>query len=118
MAQDRGIYPFIDDGVDQSKLVRELAYAFQESVVDVVSTKLRVMAARYKVKGLVLGGGVTANARLRQEIVARSPLPVVIPPPILCTDNGAMIAACGYFQYQSGKETPMDIDVDPGLPLG
>jgi N6-L-threonylcarbamoyladenine synthase len=118
MAQDRGIYPFIDDGVDQSKLVRELASAFQESVVDVVSTKLIVMAARYKVKGLVLGGGVTANARLRQEIVARSPLPVVIPPPILCTDNGAMIAACGYFQYQSGKETPMDIDVDPGLPLG
>jgi len=45
-------------------------------------------------------------------------LPVIIPSPVLCTDNGAMIAACGYFQYARGEETPMDIDVEPGLPLG
>ena len=118
LAQDRGIYPYPEDGVDQTRVVRELAAAFQESVVDVVSAKLVEMAAKYKVKGLVLGGGVTANARLREEIIKRSPLPVIIPPPVLCTDNGAMIAACGYFQYQRGEETSMDIDVDPGLPLG
>jgi len=118
MAQDRGIYPYPEDGVDQTRVVRELAAAFQESVVDVVSAKLVEMAAKYKVKGLVLGGGVTANARLREEIIKRSPLPVIIPPPVLCTDNGAMIAACGYFQYQRGEETSMDIDIDPGLPLG
>ena len=118
LAQDRGIYPSIKEGVDQERLVRELAAAFQESVVDVISAKLVEMAAKYRVKGLVLGGGVTANARLREEIIKRSPLPVIIPPAVLCTDNGAMIAACGYFQYQRGEETPMDIDVDPGLPLG
>ena len=118
VAQDRGLYPAPEDGVDTERLVRELAAAFQESVVDVVSAKLVEMAAKYKVKGLVLGGGVTANARLREEIIARSPLPVIIPPPILCTDNGSMIAACGYFQYQRGDDTPMDIDVNPGLPLG
>ena len=118
MAQDRGIYPSPEDRADQERLVRELASAFQESVVDVISAKTVEMAAKYKVKGLVLGGGVTANARLREEIVKRSPLPVIIPPPILCTDNGAMIAACGYFQYQRGEETSMDIDVNPGLPLG
>ena len=118
MAQDRGIYPSPENGIDQERMVRELASAFQESVVDVISAKLVEMAAKYKVKGLVLGGGVTANARLREEIVKRSPLPVIIPPPILCTDNGAMIAACGYFQYQRGEETGMGIDVSPGLPLG
>ena len=121
LAQDRGIYPSPEDGVDQARqtyLVRELAAAFQESVVDVISSKLVTMAAKYRVKGLVLGGGVTANARLREEIVRRSPLPVIIPPPVLCTDNGAMIAACGYFQYQRGEESGLDIDVDPGLPLG
>ena len=118
IAQDRGLYPAPKDGVDTERLVRELAAAFQESVVDVVSAKLVEMADKYKVKGLVLGGGVTANARLREEIIARSPLPVIIPPPILCTDNGSMIAACGYFQYQRGDNTPMDIDVNPGLPLG
>ena len=118
MAQERGIYPSPEDRTDQARLIRELASAFQESVVDVISAKIVEMAAKYKVKGLVLGGGVTANARLREEIVKRSPLPVIIPPPILCTDNGAMIAACGYFQYQRGEETGMDIDVNPGLPLG
>ena len=121
LAPDRGIYPSPEDGVDQARqtyLVRELAAAFQESVVDVISSKLVTMAAKYRVKGLVLGGGVTANARLREEIVRRSPLPVIIPPPVLCTDNGAMIAACGYFQYQRGEESALDIDVDPGLPLG
>lgn len=118
LAQDRGIYPSPEDGVDHERLVRELASAFQESVVDVVSAKLVEMAAKYKVKGLVLGGGVTANSRLREEIIKRSPLPVIIPPPVLCTDNGAMIAACGYFQYLRGEQTPMDIDVNPSLPLG
>ncbi len=118
MAQERGIYPSPEEGVDQARLVREMAAAFQESVVDVISSKLVEMAAKYRVKGLVLGGGVTANARLREEIVLRSPLPVIIPPPVLCTDNGAMIAACGYFQYQRGEESALDIDVDPGLPLG
>ncbi len=118
MAQDRGIYPSPIDEGNREHQVRELAAAFQESVVDVISAKLVEMAAKYKVKGLVLGGGVTANTRLREVIVKRSPLPVIIPPPILCTDNGAMIAACGYFQYQRGEETGLDIDVDPGLPLG
>ena len=121
LAQDRGIYPTPEEGLDparQMRLIREMAAAFQESVVDVISSKLVSMAAKYRVKGLVLGGGVTANTRLREEIVRRSPLPVIIPPPVLCTDNGAMIAACGYFQYQRGEESALDIDVDPGLPLG
>jgi len=118
IAQDRGLYPYQDNGVDTERMVRELAAAFQESVVDVLSTKLVDMAAKYKANGLVLGGGVTANARLREEITKRSHLPVIIPPPILCTDNGAMIAACGYFQYERGDQAPMNIDVNPGLPLG
>ncbi len=122
MAQDRGVYladteqPPDDAAI--AGVVRELAAAFQESVVDVVSSKLVDMARKYRVKGLVLGGGVTANARLREEIVRRSPLPVIIPPPVLCTDNGAMVAACAYYQHQRGEQWPMELDVDPGLPLG
>jgi len=122
MAQDRGVYLADSDSVPgdaaTAEVIRELAAAFQESVVDVVSTKLVDMARRYRVKGLVLGGGVTANARLREEIVKRSPMPVIIPPPVLCTDNGAMVAACAYYQHQREEQWPMDLDVDPGLPLG
>ena len=121
-AQDRGVYLADSEETPTDEtttaLVRELASAFQESVVDVISAKLVDMAGKYGVKGLVLGGGVIANARLREEILRRSPLPVIIPPPILCTDNGAMVAACAYYQHLRGEQWPMDLDVDPGLPLG
>ena len=101
-----------------NELVRELAAAFQESVVDVLTVKLTRMARDYNCRGVILGGGVTANARLREEAVKRSPLPVFIPPPVLCTDNGAMIAACAYYQYQRGNQFGLELDVDPSLPLG
>ncbi len=121
-AQDRGVYLADSEETPQDEataaVIRELASAFQESVVDVISAKVVDMARRYGVKGLVLGGGVIANARLREEILRRSPLPVIIPPPILCTDNGAMVAACAYYQHLRGEQWPMDLDVDPGLPLG
>ena len=80
-------------------------------------TKLLDMAKRYHVKGVLLGGGVSANTHLRQELMARAQLPVIIPPPILCTDNGAMIASCGYYQYQRGQEFGLDLDIDPSLSL-
>ena len=136
MAQAKGIYPTTSGGDRRQKieseieqelkldgrrlndLVRELAAAFQESVVDVLTAKLTQMARSYKCKGVILGGGVTANARLREEAVKRSPLPVIMPPPVLCTDNGAMIAACAYYQYQRGDQFGLDLDIDPGLPLG
>ncbi len=98
--------------------MRELASAFQESVVDVLTSKLLQMAKTYRCRGVILGGGVTANARLREEVAKRSSLPVIVPPPILCTDNGAMIAACAYYQYRRGEQFGLELDIDPGLPLG
>ncbi len=125
MAQAKGIYPpeSVLSGDEASteqrrRLVRELAAAFQESVVDVMTAKLVDMAGKYHAKGLVLAGGVAANTLLRQEVARRSPLPVIIPPPILCTDNGAMIAACAFYQQQRGEQSSLDLDIDPGLPLG
>jgi N6-L-threonylcarbamoyladenine synthase len=43
---------------------------------------------------------------------------VIAPPPVLCTDNGAMIAACGYYRVQAGNVAPLDLDVEPGLRIG
>ena len=103
LAQDRGIYPPGDADLTEAELrglVRELAAGFQESVVDVMCAKVLDMAEKYGARGLVLAGGVAANALLRQEVTRRSPLPVIIPTPKLCTDNGAMIAACAYYQYR------------------
>ena len=125
LAQAQGLYPpasgsgeTLESVSRASRLVGELAANFQESLVDVMVTKTLEMARRYKAKGIVLGGGVTANARLRAHIASASSLPVIIPPPVLCTDNGAMIAACAYFQFSRGEEFGLDLDIDPALPLG
>ena len=121
LAQSRGVYPANSGGLDQAQqahLVKEMAAIFQESVVDVMVVKLIEMANLYRAKGIVLGGGVAANARLREVVTQRSTLPVIIPPPVLCTDNGAMIAACAYFQVQRGEQFGLELDIDPALPLG
>ena len=121
LAQGKGIYPPGTGGLDEedvARVVRELAAGFQESVVDVMAAKLLDMAGRYQARGLILAGGVAANTWLRQEVARRSPLPVIIPNPVLCTDNGAMIAACAYYQYQRGEQFGLELDINPGLPLG
>ena len=121
MAQAKGVYPSGPDEPQPAEfdhLVREMASAFQESLVDVMTVKLLEAADRYHARGLILGGGVAANTWLRREITRLSPLPVIIPPPVLCTDNGAMIAACGYYKYQRGQQEGLALDIDPGLSLG
>ena len=120
LAQSRGLYPPGSGDLEVAEttaLVREMAAAFQESLVDVMVAKLLEVAERYHTRGIVLGGGVAANALLRQEIVRRSPLPVIVPPPILCTDNGTMIAACAFFQYRRGQQFGLELDIDPSLTL-
>ena len=95
----------------------DAAAGFQEAVVDVLVTKTVAAAAEYRARQIILAGGVAANRRLRERLVAVSPLPVVIPEPALCTDNAAMIAACGGRRFESGLADGLDIDVLPGLRL-
>jgi N6-L-threonylcarbamoyladenine synthase len=97
---------------------RELAAAFQEAVVDALVTKTLAAALGNGAREIVLVGGVAANSALRSALVERSPLPVRIPPPALCTDNGAMIAACGWWRLRADGAAPLDEDVEPGLRIG
>jgi len=96
----------------------ELAAAFQEAVVDALVTKTLAAARDHAAAEVILVGGVAANSALRQALTERSPLPVRIPRPALCTDNGAMIAACGWWRLQAGQAAPLDADVQPGLRIG
>ncbi len=96
----------------------DAAASFQEAVVDVLVSKTVAVAKERRVKQVLLAGGVASNALLRQRLAAESPLPVLVPPPILCTDNAAMIAACGYYRLRAGKTDGLDLDVIPGLKLG
>jgi N6-L-threonylcarbamoyladenine synthase len=93
----------------------DIAASFQEAVVDVLVTKTRRAAEQYGVQQVAMGGGVAANRRLREEMRARIALPVTFPPPVLCTDNAAMIASAAYFRLQAGEASGHDLDVEPNL---
>lgn len=95
----------------------DAAASFQEAVVEVLVAKAIAAAQEHEVNQILVAGGVAANAALRQRLVEDSPIPVLIPPLKLCTDNAAMIAACGYYRYQSGRTVSLDLDVVPGLRL-
>src|SRR6266508_1106222 len=98
--------------------VAALAAAFQESVVDALVTKVVQAALDHDAREIVLSGGVAANSLLRASLKERSPLPVIVPSPALCTDNGAMIAAAGWLRLQAGETAGLDLDVEPGLRIG
>ena len=105
------------DSLDASFVV-EAAASFQQAIVDVLVSKTLQAGERLGVRQLLLGGGVAANKALGDHFVRNSPIPVLIPPPSLCTDNAAMIAACGYYRFQLGVTDGYDIDVVPSLSLG
>jgi len=96
----------------------ELAAAFQEAVVDALVTKTLAAARDHEAVEVILVGGVAANSVLRRSLSERSPLPVRIPSAALCTDNGAMIAACGWWRLQAGETARLEVDVQPGLRIG
>jgi N6-L-threonylcarbamoyladenine synthase len=98
--------------------VADTAASFQLAIVDVLVAKTIEAAKQLKVEQILLSGGVAANEMLREHFIANSPTPVLIPPPHLCTDNAAMVAACGYHNFQSGKISGYDLDVVPSLSLG
>jgi len=97
--------------------VEDLAASFQAAVVDVLVDKTLLAADEYDVSEIIVAGGVSANKRLRERMLAESKRPVHIPPLSLCTDNAAMIAGAGYYHYIHNDFTPMDFDVLPTWPL-
>jgi N6-L-threonylcarbamoyladenine synthase len=101
----------------RDKYVAQLAYAFQESVVDVLVTKTVDAARAFGATEIVLAGGVAANARLRAELKRRASVPVRYPPLALCTDNAAMIAAAAFYRFATGCQSDWDLDVVPNLKL-
>ena len=91
----------------------EIAWAFEESVVDVLSKKAVRAAERTGVRSILVAGGVAANRRLRERVVERSPIPVHIPPIVLCTDNAAMIAAAAFRHLEDAVAPESALDIIP-----
>lgn len=113
---ERKMVPVAEGALD-AQTVSDLAAAFQEAVVEgLVEATIEAVKA-FGLSHICVCGGVAANARLREEIRRRSPVPVSIPPLFLCMDNGVMIAAAAHYTRQRSPMTDWAMDVEANLSL-
>lgn len=93
--------------------VADAAASFQEAIVEVLVGKAVRAAEEYGIPRIAVCGGVAANSRLKElmsEEAGRRGYQLVVPPLVLCTDNAAMIASAGYFQYITFGGSDMNFD--------
>ncbi|MBI5816758.1 MAG: tRNA (adenosine(37)-N6)-threonylcarbamoyltransferase complex transferase subunit TsaD [Nitrospinae bacterium] len=99
----------------------DICASFQKSVVEALAAKTKLAAERFNPGSLALVGGVACNGALRERFTKLGDslgLPVIIPPPHLCSDNAAMTAAAGAGMYLDEPASPgwtdyLALDADP-----
>jgi N6-L-threonylcarbamoyladenine synthase len=99
----------------------DVAASFQAAVIDVLCDKAIKAALYNNSKILGLAGGVASNAALRAELLLRckeADIKLLYPESILCTDNAAMIACAGYYEFIAGKTAAFSLNAHPGLKIG
>ena len=102
------------------KYIREMAKEIQQAIIDVLIKKTIKAAKDYKVKSIILGGGVAANKELRKQFnytlqTIHYSLNFLVPPKKLCTDNAAMIGIAGYFNRKKASKDWIKIQVNANL---
>ncbi len=105
--------------------VADIAASFQAAVVEVLATKTVQAAQEYGANHILIAGGVAANKALRAAILERAEklnIPVSFPPPSLCTDNAAMVAAAAYFKLTTldnptANSKDWSLDIHPSWEL-
>ncbi|WP_163427004.1 tRNA (adenosine(37)-N6)-threonylcarbamoyltransferase complex transferase subunit TsaD [Eubacterium pyruvativorans] len=100
--------------------VPDLAASFQQALLDVIIQKTIAAVQERGEKRVVMAGGVSANSHLREQMQAAcdaNGIRLYRPDPVLCTDNGAMIAAAAYYKYQKQGPDGLDLDAYANLPL-
>lgn len=103
---------------DQAKA--DLCASFEAAVVDVLVAKCARAIKKYKVRRLIVGGGVAANGYLREQLAvsaSKGEYDVTIAPPDLCTDN-AVMGAIAWEKIKRGEFAELDLDITPGLQRG
>lgn len=91
----------------------DVAASFQEAAFEALILRTRLALGKAPYQAIYLGGGVTANQRLKERFAEAFDLPIFFPPMALAVDNGAMIAALGYHLFQERGADPLDLEVRP-----
>ncbi|MGF1762358.1 tRNA (adenosine(37)-N6)-threonylcarbamoyltransferase complex transferase subunit TsaD [Aliivibrio kagoshimensis] len=107
-----------NDDDDQTRA--DIAYAFQEAVVDTLAIKCKRALKETGFKRLVIAGGVSANKSLRKELentMKKLGGKVFYPRTEFCTDNGAMIAYAGMQRLKNGEKTDLSVTAKPRWPI-
>jgi N6-L-threonylcarbamoyladenine synthase len=103
------------------KFLRDFCASFQEAVMSWVVEKTIRATREENVKSVVVGGGVSANSRLRELLASEANLhgiQLFIPPFSMTTDNAAMIARLGYSLFKQGKRSDFEMMANPSLTIG
>lgn len=98
----------------------DVAASFQDAVTDVLCEHTLEAARLCKIKTVALAGGVASNSQLREKMknmAEKDGIEVLYPPPVLCTDNGAMIACAGYYGFLEQDFAALDLNAVPALSL-
>lgn len=98
----------------------DLAASFEKAVTDVLIENAVKACEKLNLKTIALAGGVSANWYIRerfQELEETNEMKIYYPQPILCTDNAAMIASAGYYNYTNGITSNLDLNAIPNLKI-
>lgn len=99
----------------------DVAASFQQAVIDVLVERAINAAKKTGKNRIAVAGGVAANSALRaamEESCQQNGIELYYPSPVYCTDNAAMIAVQGYYNYIAGKRSGLDLNAVPNLKLG
>ena len=99
----------------------DLAASFEDTVSQILVSHIKEAIKLTGIHKVVLAGGVSANTYIRRkfdEMAQEEKLEIYYPEIKLCTDNGAMIASAGYYEFMAGKRSSLDLNAIPNLTLG
>lgn len=97
----------------------DLCASFQKTVTEILMENVKKAIQKTKIKTIALAGGVSANSYMRKEFLEleKEGIKVYMPDLKLCTDNAAMVASAGYYNYMAGNRDDLNLNAVPNLKL-
>ena len=97
----------------------DLCASFEKTITEILIENVKKAVNKTNVKTITLAGGVSANSYIRKEFLdlEKEGIKIYMPDLKLCTDNAAMIASAGYYNFINGKRDTMNLNAVPNLKL-